>query len=114
MPQFDGVCSADIYPLLPKEQISGKFVFQYLLTERFTQIATEVSERTGMPKINRQDLSVIKLPLPPFKEQVEIAKKLETIDGVMSLKTKKLSQTQSLKMSLMQDLLTGKVRVTVN
>ena len=76
--------------------------------------ATEVSERTGMPKINRQDLSVIKLPVPPFKEQLEIAKIIESIDDAMSLKTKKLSQTQFLKKSFMQDLLTGKVRVSVN
>ena len=114
MPQFDGVCSADIYPLLPKKQISDKFIFQYLLTEQFTKTATEVSERTGMPKINRQDLSVIKLPVPPFKEQLEIAKIIESIDDAMSLKTKKLSQTQFLKKSFMQDLLTGKVRVSVN
>jgi type I restriction enzyme, S subunit len=114
MPQCDGVCSADIYPLLPKEQISDKFIFQYLLTEQFTKTATEVSERTGMPKINRQDLSVIKLPVPPFKEQLEIAKIIESIDDAMSLKTKKLSQTQFLKKSFMQDLLTGKVRVSVN
>ena len=114
MPQCDGVCSADIYPLLPKKQISDKFIFQYLLTEQFTKTATEVSERTGMPKINRQDLSVIKLPVPPFKEQLEIAKIIESIDDAMSLKTKKLSQTQFLKKSFMQDLLTGKVRVSVN
>ena len=114
MPQFDGICSADVYPLIPKQKVSGKFVFQYLLTEKFTQIATEVSERTGMPKINRQDLNVLKLPMPPFEEQSEIARKIEAIDKATSLKSIKLSQTQSLKKSLMQDLLTGKVRVSVN
>ncbi|MDA8935681.1 restriction endonuclease subunit S [Porticoccaceae bacterium] len=114
MPQFDGICSADVYPLIPKQKVSGKFVFQYLLTEKFTQVATEVSERTGMPKINRQDLNVLKLPMPPFEEQSEIARKIEAIDKATSLKSIKLHQTQSLKKSLMQDLLTGRVRVTVN
>ena len=114
MPQFDGICSADVYPLIPKQKVSGKFVFQYLLTEKFTQIATEVSERTGMPKINRQDLNVLKLPMPPFEEQSEIARKIEAIDKATSLKSIKLAQTKSLKKSLMQDLLTGKVRVAVN
>ena len=113
MPKFDGICSADVYPLIPKQKVSGKFVFQYLLTEKFTQIATEVSERTGMPKINRQDLNVLKLPMPPFEEQSEIARKIEAIDKATSLKSIKLAQTQSLKKSLMQDLLTGRVRVNL-
>ena len=56
----------------------------------------------------------LKLKLPPKEEQVFISNKLWSIDSlILSVKTK-LSQTQSLKKSLMQDLLTGKVRVAVN
>ena len=56
----------------------------------------------------------LKLPLPPIKEQSEIAKVLHSIDNSIAADKDKLAQTQSLKKSLMQDLLSGKVRVQVN
>jgi type I restriction enzyme, S subunit len=60
------------------------------------------------------NLKNIKIPVPPCLEQSAIAKILDSIEGTISLKVEKFHQTQSLKKSLMQDLLTGKVRVTVN
>ena len=54
------------------------------------------------------------MTLPSLDEQMEIANKISEIDAYLNLKNIKLSQTQSLKKSLMQDLLTGKVRVKVN
>jgi type I restriction enzyme S subunit len=60
------------------------------------------------------NLKNIKIPVPPCIEQSAIAKILDSIEGTISLKVEKFHQTQSLKKSLMQDLLTGKVRVTVN
>ena len=60
------------------------------------------------------NLKNIKIPVPPCIEQSAIAKILDSIEGTISLKVEKFHQTQSLKKSLMQDLLTGKVRVAVN
>ena len=54
--EFDGICSADIYPLKPKENLYPKFL-KYLITdERFYRFAVSASMRTGMPKINRDDI----------------------------------------------------------
>ena len=64
--------------------------------------------------VNKSNLSDILLTLPPIAEQVEISNILDAIVSKIELQKQKLSQTQSLKKSLMQDLLTGKVRVTVN
>jgi type I restriction enzyme, S subunit len=52
--------------------------------------------------------------LPPLSEQQKIASILSSMDSHIEEKQRKLEQTQSLKKSLMQNLLTGKVRVTVN
>ena len=51
---------------------------------------------------------------PPLQEQQKIASIISSMDSHIEEKQRKLEQTQSLKKSLMQDLLTGKVRVTVN
>ena len=46
--------------------------------------------------------------------EIKISDVFVAVDEKVSRVKKKLTQTQSLKKSLMQDLLTGKVRVTVN
>lgn len=113
-PKFNGLCSADIYPLLPRENLVGEFLFQTLMTEDFVAKATEVSERTGMPKINRQEMGLLKIKIPPPDEQIEICRVLQAIDERIKKTGRKLKKTQFLKKSLMQDLLTGKVRVKAN
>jgi len=59
-------------------------------------------------------LKFVKLAMPSLNEQLEIAKIISGVDENLRFMSKKLSQTQSLKKSLMQDLLTGKVRVQVH
>ena len=64
--------------------------------------------------LNLGDFRKLRMTLPSLDEQMEIANKISEIDAYLNVKNIKLSQTQSLKKSLMQDLLTGKVRVKVN
>ena len=63
---------------------------------------------------NVGDLIELKLVLPPLDEQKSILRVIRSISSRLKLQKEKLIQTQSLKKSLMQDLLTGKVRVQVN
>jgi len=51
--------------------------------------------------------------LPPVSEQKKIAAILASAGNNIEAKQKKLVHTKSLKKALMQDLLTGKVRVKV-
>jgi type I restriction enzyme S subunit len=60
------------------------------------------------------NLKGIKLVVPAKIEQREIVKILDSIQKKEWTTSQKLHQTQSLKKSLMQDLLTGQVRVSVN
>jgi type I restriction enzyme S subunit len=60
------------------------------------------------------DCSKIKFLKCQLEEQNAIVKVLSSVDNRIEQVAIKLSQTKSLKKSLMQDLLTGKVRVTVN
>ena len=56
----------------------------------------------------------LKIACPSLKEQKLIASKLLSVDECIDKLKSKLIKNQSLKKSLMQDLLTGKVRVTLN
>ena len=68
----------------------------------------------GVPKLALFRISETPVPLPPKSEQDAIAEVLNGIQNQILQRATKLAQIQSLKKSLMQDLLTGKVRVTVN
>jgi type I restriction enzyme S subunit len=67
-----------------------------------------------MDSISSETLKKTVVPVPPLEEQRAILKAYLELGNLRRTLLLKLHQTQSLKKSLMQDLLTGKVRVTVN
>ena len=64
--------------------------------------------------LNFEQIRSIKIPVPSMQEQEKVSEVVDSIQVSISEVQRKLHQTQSLKKSLMQDLLTGKVRVAVN
>lgn len=56
----------------------------------------------------------LKIPVPPIAEQIKIVEILNSQEDNIALLGVKLNKLQNLKFALMQDLLTGKVRVPVN
>lgn len=71
-------------------------------------------QTTNLASINSSQLKKFPVLLPPIESQVLICKSINTIDGKIDKVAAKLTTTQQLKKALMQDLLTGKVRVSVN
>lgn len=63
-------------------------------------------------RISRKNIEKIKIPYPPLPEQEQIASILSTVDEKIQKEKIYKEKLQELKQGLMQDLLTGKVRVT--
>ena len=79
--EFDGLCSADMYALRPlPDRIMTRFLLSILLGEHFTSFARTRCVRTGIPKLNRQELSEYELPLPTIEDQKQISSYLEAIN----------------------------------
>ena len=73
-PRFKGICSADAYPIWPDESVlSPQYLAIYMLGPTFLKRAVACSMRTGMPKINREDLLALPVVVPPLPEQRRIA-----------------------------------------
>src|SRR5260370_5666671 len=69
-PDFQGLCSADMYPLAPlPNEITRDYLFHMLLTKQFTDFAVQGSARAGMLKVNREHLFEVNAWLPPLKTQ---------------------------------------------
>ena len=81
---FDGMCSADMYPL--NTAINRKYLLRYMLSDAFNlQVATAMSSRVKMPKINQDELSKILIPIPPMQEQERIVSKIEELFNKITL-----------------------------
>ncbi|WP_260420079.1 restriction endonuclease subunit S [Acidovorax soli] len=84
-PSFKGVCSADAYPIWPdKTKLLPEYLKHYMLGRTFEKRAVACSMRTGMPKINREDLDGIPIVFPPLSEQRRIAQILSTWDQAIA------------------------------
>ena len=66
----------------------------------------------ALPSINQSQMEKITIGLPPETEQRLISSRLETHDALIENKKRELPILNSLKSGLMDDLLTGRVRVT--
>lgn len=79
-PDFEGICSADIYPIRPRPgEVSREFLACLLRSDDFLAYATKHSSRTNIPKINRPALLAFQMRLPPYCEQLRfdaIAKRI--------------------------------------
>ena len=74
MPNFNGLCSADAYPILVKEGICNREFFGYTLRSRyFLDYILAFSNRTNLPKVNKNQVEGFILPLPPIELQNQFA-----------------------------------------
>lgn len=111
-PGFKGVCSADAYPIWPDEaRVLPEYLKHYMLGRAFEKRAVACSMRTGMPKINREDLDGIPVVVPPLAEQSRIAKILSTWDQAIAKSEQLVAASAQRRLLLSQQILTGKVRL---
>jgi type I restriction enzyme S subunit len=74
LPDFDGVCSADAYPILPIEGKCDRVYLAYLMrSSYFLSYILKFSARSNMPKVNREQIRGFKAPLPPYGRQKEFS-----------------------------------------
>lgn len=82
--------------------------FRYvLLLERLDRF----SEVSSIPQLNNKDLYPRSFVMPPPDEQPAILQAIESVEEVVQRRIEKLSSLEKLKASLMQNLLTGKIRI---
>ena len=113
-PDFGGLCSADMYPLVPlPNQITRDYLFHLLLSKRFTDYAIQGSARAGMPKVNRKHLFEFTVWLPEVTKQKELASKLDELrqetQRLESIYQQKLAALEELKKSLLHQAFTGEL-----
>ncbi len=95
--------------LVVNSQANSKFVYFVLQTLR--QAMIEKSSGSTFLELGKNDLSNIVALMPPVKEQEAIAEALTVIDDELEALTEQVSKLRMVTEGMMQDLLTGKVRL---
>jgi len=90
------------------ERLEPRFLYWWLTTINF---ATFV-QPGALPSVNQGQLSSLLAALPSLGEQKQIAARLDASDLRLDTERAQLGKLELLKRGLMEDLLTGRVRVT--
>lgn len=107
----DGVCTTEILVFRAQRSIDHRYIYYLVQNEKFINYTISSSFGTKMPRTSWEIIKRYKIGKPDFEEQKRISKILFSIDSQIETSRIELSKLNSLKQGLMQDLLTGKVRV---
>ena len=81
LPKFDGLCSADAYPILPNRSNCNRiFLAVAMRSEYYLDYILQFSSRTNLPKVNRKEIAGFRMPLPPLELQEQFATFVEQTD----------------------------------
>ena len=94
------VCGSEVLPL-----------YLCLVLQTKESEMKKISGQTTIPYLNKAKCESIRVPLPPIIEQNQIVYKIVSIEENINANKKYLDGLSSLKRGLMQDLLTGRMRV---
>ncbi|ABQ99616.1 restriction endonuclease subunit S [Haemophilus influenzae] len=108
------VCIHDGFVYFPENKQNTKFLYYIFYSE---QPYIGLGKMGTQLNLNTDTVGAIKIPIPPLCEQQKIADYLDTqtakIDQAIALKTAHIEKLKEYKSVLINDVVTGKVRVSV-
>jgi type I restriction enzyme S subunit len=96
------------------ERISMFFLIWAMRSENVMVQTNDLAKGSTFSEMTLGNLKKVLIPVPPEPEQNTISSILDELQNTITTKNQKLEHLGKLKKSLMQDLLTGKVRVKVD
>jgi type I restriction enzyme S subunit len=77
LPDFEGHCSSEIFPLKVSNQLDRRFLFHWLLSDETTEKINATSTGARMPRANMNYVLDFEIPIPPLPEQQRIVSVLD-------------------------------------
>ena len=107
-----GLCSTEFWVLRPRAGYASGYLRYLVESEEFIEAASG-GFGTHMPRADWGVVRKLRFSVPALQEQESIARGLLDADAEISAVRARLAKAQSLKQGLIQQLLTGRSRVTV-
>ena len=109
LPDFNGVCSADAYPLLVTRNSTRSFLAYMLRSKHFLEYIFKQSSRTNIPKVNKAQLQSYECFAPPLPLQQQFAAIVEKTEQQKTLMQQSLTEMENNFSSLMQRAFRGEL-----
>ena len=106
------ILNQHIFIVKIKHCIRKEFFYYYYNHVVLDEMIRQSHGGVGLQHVTKEDLKRINFVVPKIEEQERVIQIAKTIDDSIETEKKYLSKLKSIKQGLMQDLLTGKVRVT--
>ena len=110
--QLDGCANDGIAAFLDLSGAVDRLFFHYYLSTLTNWLRDVVAPGLGQPNLNTDLIGDIRMPIPPLAEQEQISHGVFQVDTKLNEDEMWERGLSALKRGLMQDLLTGRVRVT--
>jgi type I restriction enzyme S subunit len=104
-----GGCNQQINAVVPKKECNPEFC--YYLFENSKQYLLSNAGMTATSIISKSTFQQLKFTVPPMPEQTAIAEVLSDMDTEIATLETRLEKTRALKQGMMQELLTGRIRL---
>jgi type I restriction enzyme S subunit len=103
-PDFTGICSTDILPILPGPNLERRFLCYFLRQPSMVDYANSRAAGANLPRLSPSVLAEFEIPLPSLTEQRRIAEVLDRAEALRAKRRAALAQLDSLTQSLFLDL----------
>lgn len=104
----------NIAKITPNPNIKSEYLVHYLMSDNIRSEILKYNTSTSQPNVLVGNLRKFKIIVPSVDEQQMIASILNNYDKKIDIEFKKLEVLKDLKRGLMQQLLTGQVRVKID
>ena len=91
------------------QNISNEWLYYMVHVLKFNMLEKAIG--STFLEISKKDLAELDIIVPEFTEQKAIAQVLSDMDSEIELLEKKLAKYQQIKQGMMQELLTGRIRL---
>lgn len=86
-PEFHGVCTTEILPLLPNsDRLLRTFLYAVLLSRPFVAWASQSVSGANLPRLDPDRLLEFEIPLPPLERQQHFGEALERVNRLRRMR----------------------------
>ena len=111
-PSTDWICSTGFAVVRCRNKICHPgYIFVHLFANGIAKQIETLLTGSNYPAINSRDVRQLEVPVPSFDEQTAIAAILSDMDEEIAALETKLTKARMVKQGMMQELLTGRVRL---
>jgi type I restriction enzyme S subunit len=103
-PDFSGVCSTDILPILPGRTLDRDFLCHFLRQPKMVELAASRATGANLPRLSPKTLAEFPVPLPPLPEQRRIAAILDKADALRAKRRTALEQLNSVTQAMFVEM----------